>query len=98
MSGIWQQESGGVDGTGVHPQIITWSCCTKDKMVAECLVGFFYINDKTEFEYFYFYPSLLFSPPALTNVLLLLSQAAGGCVTLAVPGPPGFRTWLCSWD
>lgn len=70
MSGIWQQEGGRIDGIGVHPQIITWSCCTKDKM---------------EFEYFYFYPFFLFSPPALTNALQLFSQAAGGLCDLSCP-------------
>lgn len=40
-----------------------------------------------KFEYFYFYPSLLFPPPALTNALLLLSQAAGGLCDPGCPRP-----------
>lgn len=82
---------------GWMEQGCTWSCCTKDKMVVEYFY-FFYINAKIEFENFYFYPSLLFSPQLLVMLCCFLSQAARGCVTLAVPGSPVLRTWLCSWD
>lgn len=50
-----------------------------------------YIKDKMEVVYFYFYLYLLFFSPGLSNALLHLIQAARGCVTLAVPGPPVLR-------
>lgn len=69
---------------GCTPKLQPGPVCTKDKMVVEYFY-FFHINDKMEFEYFY--PSLLFSPPALSNALLLLSQAARGLCDPDCPRP-----------